>query len=140
MQSIHVNNDRLMIHNQIRGKSFQQPDDMSCSSLVFSNEYGWISSPSFHSVKSYPSGVDCFYTVSLQPNQKAQLRFKNFQLNTRIVDLIENWANDMDTDDGNETMVDFKSLESLFKSADVKTSLLFQEDNLKSQPKNLGIY
>ena len=79
---LEVSKSRFLSRKFVQSKS--QQDHMVCGNLRFSSEYGWISSPDFDMSKSYANDQDCFYLINLQPNQKVQLRFKYFDLNTNV--------------------------------------------------------
>jgi len=142
-----------VVHREVRPgpnvMSFLSSIGDQCGSLVFGNEYGWISSPNFASSASYEAGLDCFYTISLQPNQIVQLRFKSFLFNPEMVNFVETGAyeersasevrgNESVEDEGASLILTSNSLRNLFRTAEMKSSLLFGEDFLKVQPYNLG--
>ncbi len=63
--------------------------NVKCVNQTFNNEFGWIASPNFLTkTKNYAQNLDCFYEINLQPNQIVQLRFKYFNLNSNIIQLV----------------------------------------------------
>jgi len=142
-----------ILHKEMRPISFQNSVGDQCGSLVYGNEYGWISSPEFSSSAKYAGGMDCFYTISLQPNQIVQLRFINFLLNSEMVNFVQTDAFEERSvsetpvnmnvktgkeKDGTSLILSSSSFRNIFKTAKMKSSLLFGDDFLKVQPYNLG--
>lgn len=144
-------------------RKFVRPEElaqMECGSLMFTSEYGWISSPNFLKSRSYASNLDCFYSIKLQPNQIIQLRFNQFNLRTNITNFTlpeivayssrENTSEPMAKRDSilikkvpnlKEDAIKLTStvLRNFFKNSNSKAFKLNHESDIKKIPSNLGI-